>query len=155
MTERSWTERMARRLAPLLALPLAVAVASACGMASKESTADANGVRSHAGGTVVSGPALLDGEGSVLETLRGKVPGLRIRSDNGPCPRITLRNDASYQTQVNPLVYVDGTRSTDTCVLESLRSRDVEIVEVYPRGVTSRPGYDMHAHGLILVFLRS
>lgn len=116
---------------------------------------DVGGVRGQPGGTVVSGEALRDGSGSVLETLRGKVPGLRIRSDAGPCPRITLRNDASFQTQVNPLVYVDGTRAMDTCVLESLRGRDVEMVEIYPTGVTTRPGYDMHGHGLILVFLRS
>jgi hypothetical protein len=55
---------------------------------------------------------------------------------------------------VNPQVYVDGTRATDTCILQSLRSDDVDSVEVYPMGVTKRPGYATHAHGLILVFLR-
>lgn len=154
MTERHSTTRMARLGTSALALLIPVAILSACGIATA-SPQDGGGVRSHGGGTVVSGPALLDGEGSILETLRGKVPGLLIRSDAGPCPRITLRNDASYQTQVSPLVYIDGTRTTDTCVLESLRSRDVEAVEVYPTGVTHRPGYGMHAHGLILVFLRS
>lgn len=154
MTRRRWTSRIARHgIAPLSVL-IPVALLSACG-AGPGAMAEGDTIRSRGGATVVSGAALLDGAGSVLETLRGKVPGLRIRSDGGPCPRITLRNDASYQTQVNPLVYVDGTRSTDTCVLESIRSRDVELVEVYPRGVTRRPGYGMHAHGLILVFLRT
>lgn len=148
--------RSARRRyeSPTVSLLMPVALVAACGVG-PGAAHEAREVRSTAGGTVVSGLALMDGQGSVLETLRGKVPGLHIRSDGGPCPRITLRNDASYQTQVNPLVYVDGTRTTDTCVLDSLQSRDVEMVEVYPRGVTTRPGYDTHAHGLILVFMRS
>lgn len=154
MTGCRSNSRRARHGTPVLAVLLPVAVLFACGMLPPVTT-HTDSVRSRGGGTVLSGAALLDGEGSVLETLRGKVPGLRIRSDGGPCPRITLRNDASYQTQVSPLVYVDGTRTTDTCVLESIRSRDVELVEIYPRGVTRRPGYGMHAHGLILVFLRS
>ena len=32
---------------------------------------------------------------------------------------------------------------------------DVARVEVYPQGVTRRPGYGTHAHGLILVFMRT
>jgi len=43
--------------------------------------------------------------------------------------------------------------ATDTCILESLRAQDVESVEIYPMGFTTRPGYASHAHGLILVFL--
>lgn len=153
MTASSWTRPLPRRMAPTLALLLPIAVLAACGF-TLGATDDAS-VRSNGGGTVVSGPALMDGHGSILESLRGKVPGLNIRNDGDPCPRITLRNDASYRTQVSPLVYVDGTRTMDTCILESLRSRDVEMVEVYPTGVTNRPGYIMHPHGLILVFLRS
>lgn len=140
-------------IAPCLLLMTSGLALAACGAST--GAGDEADVRGQSGGTAIYGEALRDGSGSVLETLRGKVPGLDIRSDAGPCPRITLRNDASYQTQVNPLVYVDGTRAMDTCVLESLRGRDVERVEVYPTGVTPRPGYDMHAHGLILVFLRS
>lgn len=135
-----------------LLLPTILLAACGVGPGSALRTDRASG---DAGATVISGPALLDGSGSIIESLRGKVPGLQIRSDAGPCPRITLRNDASYQTQVSPRVYVDGTQASDTCILESLRSRDVESVEVYPTGVTSRPGYGVHAHGLILVFMRS
>ena len=68
---------------------------------------------------------------------------------------MTLRSAVTFQGVVNPHVYVDGTRATDTCVLESLRTVDVERVEVYPQGFTTRPGYGTHAHGLILVFMRS
>ncbi len=80
---------------------------------------------------------------------------MRVRRPSGECPRISLRNFVTFQSVVNPHVYVDGTRTADTCVLESLRTQDVESVEVYPMGVTRRPGYAPHAHGLILVFMRS
>ncbi len=136
------------RATALVLLPLVLA---ACG-AHRGAT---NAVRSEAGGTILSGAALTDGQGTILDTMRGKVPSLRVRRDGGPCPRISLRNDASFMTQTNPLIYIDGTRTQDTCVLESLQSRDVELVEVYPSGVSNRPGYDMYAHGLILLFLRS
>jgi hypothetical protein len=87
--------------------------------------------------------------------MRGKVPNFRVQNHANACPEITLRNHVSFSGVVNPLVYVDGTLSTDTCILESLRSGDVERVEVYPLGFTTRPGYGRHAHGLILVFMRS
>ncbi len=49
---------------------------------------------------------------------------------------------------------MDGTRALDTCILGMLRAGDVRRVEIYPMGVTTRPGYSPHSHGLILVFLR-
>ena len=53
-----------------------------------------------------------------------------------------------------PSVYVDGTHVGDTCILEALDAREVDRVEVYPMGVTNRPGYPGNNAGLILVFLR-
>lgn len=135
-----------------LALLPALLTVAACAAGPGQEPATVSGAR---GGTVIQGDALLDGRGSVLDALRGKVPGLKIQEYVGDCPRIALRNDATFRTPVNPHVYVDGTRATDTCILESLWSRDVESVEVYPAGVSGRPGYPSHAHGLILVFLRS
>lgn len=143
----------ARTFPTLLGALLAVFGLTACaaGMGRGDGSVVNNG-----GGTVISGSALLDGQGSVLETLRGKVPNLKIQRYVGECPRITFRSDATYQTAaVTPHVYVDGTRATDTCILESLQGRNVQRVEVYPSGVSGRPGYPSHAHGLILVFLRS
>ena len=131
---------------------LAVLAVAGCGSAP---VAEPEPAESRPGLTVIGGEALNDGRGSVLDVMRGKTPSLRVRQDIGQCPRITLRNDVSFLSQVNPAVYVDGTRSTDTCILESMRSLDVELIEIYPSGVTMRPGYGMHAHGLILVFLRS
>jgi hypothetical protein len=106
------------------------------------------------GGVVLAGPVLEQGRGSVLAVLQGTVPGFRFRRQRGECPQITLRNNVSYGDFGNPHVYVDGTRTTDTCILESIRTEDVERVEVYALGVTTRPGYAAHAYGLILLFLR-
>lgn len=112
------------------------------------------GVRHEGGGFVVTGRALEDGPGSILAALTGKIPNFRLQRISGGCPIITLRNAVSFQSVVNPHVYVDGIRATDTCVLTSLRTHDVERVEIYPQGFTTRPGYGTHAHGLILVFMR-
>jgi hypothetical protein len=114
-----------------------------------------SGARLEGGAFVITGAALEDGPGSLLATLTGKVPNFRLQRNSGRCPIITLRNAVSFVDVVNPHVYVDGTRATDTCVLTQLRAHDVARVEVYPQGFTRRPGYGRHAHGLILVFMKS
>ena len=130
--------------------------ATACASAGARPDDDpAEGVAFERGAIILTGPALEDGSGSVLAAMTGKVPSLRIQRRDGQCPQITLRSHVSYVGAVSPHVYVDGTRATDTCVLEALRTTDVERVEVYPQGYTMRPGYGRHAQGLILVFMRS
>ncbi len=113
------------------------------------------GVEIRGGATVISGVTLENETGSVLDALAGKVPNLRIRRMSGDCPQINLRTSVSFESVTNPQVYVDGTQMGDTCILESLLAQNVELVEIYPMGVTTRPGYATHAHGLILVFMRS
>ena len=113
------------------------------------------GVEIQGGATVISGVTLENETGSVLDALVGRVPNLRIRRISGDCPQINLRTSVSFESVTNPQVYVDGTQIADTCILESLLAQNVELVEIYPMGVTSRPGYATHSHGLILVFLRS
>lgn len=120
-----------------------------------EKGSEDGGVSFERGAVVLSGPALEDGSGSLLGAISGKVPNFRIHHRGSGCPEITLRSYVSYVGLANPHVYVDGTRAIDTCVLESLRGLDVQRVEVYPQGVTRRPGYGTHAPGLILVFMRS
>lgn len=137
-------------VAGLLLFPLAVA--AGC---SSHHRGGGGGVASNGNGVVLSGVALLDGPGSVLDAMTGKVPGLKVQHYRGECPRVALRNDATFRTIVNPIVYLDGTRTSDTCILESLRSADLERVEVYPTGVSGRPGYPAHPHGLILLFMRT
>lgn len=140
-----------RTIPVLLAL---LASGTACATSGAPDAAPSEVTFDH-GGVVVQGPALVDGPGSLLAALSGKVPNLRVQRHGGQCPEISLRNHVTFRSFVNPHVYVDGTRTTDTCILESLRGGDVERVEVYPQGYTHRPGYGTHAHGLILVFMRS
>jgi len=116
---------------------------------------EADGVFMENGGIVITGRALQDGPGTVLAAMSGKVPSMRVHRTGEACPEIMLRNTVNFKGVVNPQVYVDGTRTTDTCVLDTLRTNDVERVEVYPLGFTTRPGYARHAHGLILVFMKS
>lgn len=113
------------------------------------------GVRSEDGAIILTGIALDERRGTVLDAIQGTVPGVRIlKHRDGQCPQIYLRHHVTFETQVNPMVYVDGTRTVDTCILDQIRTTDVESVEVYPMGVTTRAGYATHAHGLILVFMR-
>ena len=136
-------------------LPILPLLFAACATGGTERPARTEGgVFSRGGATIISGVALDDGPGSILSAIVGKVPSLRVQRPAGECPKISLRSFVTFQTVVNPHVYVDGTRTTGTCVLESLRTEDVESVEIYPMGITRRPGYAPHAHGLILVFLR-
>jgi hypothetical protein len=138
-----------------IALPLLAAVVAACASnAPQQEPRTGGGVEQRDGAIIISGVALDDGRGSILSALRGKVPSLRVQRPVGECPQISLRNFVTFATVVNPHVYVDGTRTNGTCVLETLRTQDVDLVEVYPMGFTSRPGYAPHAHGLILVFMR-
>lgn len=121
--------------------------------ADKGSVAE-DGVFIHRGGVVLTGSALSDGDGSLLSTMKGKIPSFRVQQGMAVCPEISLRGQASFSGFINPDVYIDGTRTNDTCVLQTLATKDVERVEVYPMGFTMRPGYRTHAQGLILIFLR-
>lgn len=113
-----------------------------------------NGIELRNGAFVLTGRALTGGRGSVLGAMEGKVPNMKVRRNARGCPLVDIRQQVAFQRIIQPHVYVDGTRMADTCILESLRSHDVESVEVYPMGFTKRPGYATHAHGLILIFMR-
>ncbi|HEX6307822.1 MAG TPA: hypothetical protein VFZ69_06515 [Longimicrobiales bacterium] len=141
------------RIRPTLLLTVAAALLTSCA-ALRGDRENTTGVEAENGGLILTGASLTDGRGDLLATMMGKVPNFRVRRLREQCPQITLRNAVSFQSYVNPHVYVDGARATDTCILESLQINDVERVEVYPTGVTLRPGYGRHAHGLILVFMR-
>ena len=138
-----------------LGLASALLLNSGCASFQREGEEDSDaGVSYDRGAVVISGMALADGPGTVLAAMTGKVPNFRVKQGYGECPDISLRNYTTFQTMHNPHVYVDGTRATDTCILETLRTNDVDRVEVYPQGYTIRPGYGTHAAGLILIFMR-
>lgn len=105
--------------------------------------------------TVIRGSVLRSG-GQLLDALVSRVSNMRVRRSStfGDCPVISIRGQKRLMGPSEPLVYVDGTRAVNTCILNQMRADDVDRVEVYPMGVTSRPGYQSHAHGLVLVFSR-
>lgn len=140
-----------------LVLPLLAVLAGCASMNSRRAAdpGEGGGVENRDGAVVISGAALEDGSGTVLAALQGKVPSMRIQRHPDRCPEVTLRSATSYRSIPNPHIYVDGIRATDTCILEQLRSQDVASIEIYPLGVTKRPGYGMNANGLILIFMRS
>lgn len=105
-------------------------------------------------GVVVRGEQLRRlGSGPLLESLKGRVSNLQVDRRSGSCPRITLRGDKRLLGVSNPGIYVDGTRSVDTCILDVVRVNEVDRVEIYAAGSAStRPGYRPSPFGLILVF---
>lgn len=109
------------------------------------------------GAVVLDREALSQAPGPLLEVMVQEFTSmevLRARETTADCPLIALRGPVTGTSLSNPLVYVDGTRSSGTCILRSLDSGAVARVEVYPTGHTKRPGYATHPHGLILVFMR-
>ena len=110
-----------------------------------------------AGAVIITGQALSRDPGrTVLDAIRRAMPQVHISgwSQYNRCPILELRGKDSVEGSSNPDVYVDGTRTVDTCPLVTLQAMEARGVEVYPLGVTSRPGYPSSGHGLILVFLQ-
>ncbi len=113
-------------------------------------------------GTTTSGTVILTGEAlsadigwTVLDAIRRAMPQLRISGwTANRCPVVELRGRDSVAGSSDPDVYVDGTRTVDTCPLTTLQAVQAGRVEVYPMGVTPRPGYPSSGHGLILIFLQ-
>lgn len=90
--------------------------------------------------------------GTLLSVMQYAAGPMEIRETSG-CPEITLRGRKRFHGGAAPSIYVNGMHATNTCVLTDFLAADVRRVEIYPSGVTSRPGYVNSADGLILVFL--
>ncbi len=113
-------------------------------------------------GTTTTGTVILTGDAlsadigwTVLDAIRRVMPQLQVSGwSMNHCPMVELRGKDSLAGNSDPDVYVDGTRTTDTCPLTTLQAIQASRVEVYPQGVTSRPGYPSRGHGLILIFLQ-
>ena len=108
------------------------------------------------GSLILTGRSLsLDPSRTILDVIRRSMPQLRITgwTPYTRCPMLEMRGKDSMQGSNDPDVYVDGTRTTDTCPLITIQAVSTERVEVYPLGMTSRPGYPSSGHGLILIFL--
>lgn len=112
--------------------------------------------------TTTTGSLILEGDAlkadvgwTVLDAIRRAMPALQVTDwTQGHCPVVSIRGRDSVTGNSDPDVYVDGTRTTDTCPLTTIQAIQAVRVEVYPQGVTSRPGYPSRGHGLILIFLQ-
>lgn len=104
-------------------------------------------------GIVFSGPDIREHGGTLLAFLYARISGMVVDYRSQPCPSIQLRGRKSLFGSSNPAVYVDGARAANSCVLNMLSTWDISRVEVYPMGVSHRPGYKAHPNGLILVFV--
>ena len=140
----------------LLLVPLLVPALSCAGP--QQSPFVVAGVSPSAGnnagsGIVFSGPDIRDYRGTLLAFLYGRISGMVVDYASQPCPSVQLRGRKSLFGSSDPVVYVDGARAANSCVLEMLSTRDISRVEVYPMGVSNRPGYQVHPNGLILVFV--
>ena len=135
---------------------LLVVPAFACGGAqqSRSSTGFSGLPGNNAGsGIVLSGPALNEYRGTLLQFLYTRISGMVVDYGSPPCPSVQLRGRKSIMGSNSPVVYVDGARTANSCILEMLSTTDINRVEVYPMGITHRPGYESSANGLILVFM--
>jgi hypothetical protein len=94
---------------------------------------------------------------NLLSVLRRRIAGMQVSysPSAGACPDVVLRSRKSIFGDNSPIVYVDGARAANTCVLDQLQPSDVSRIEVYLQGITPRSGYESHANGLILVFMRT
>lgn len=110
---------------------------------------------SSTGAVIITGQALSADPGlTVLDAIRRAMPQLRVTDwSSNHCPLLQLRGKDSVTGRSEPDVYVDGTRTTDTCPLVTLQAMETRRIEVYPLGVTRRPGYPASGHGLILIFV--
>lgn len=102
---------------------------------------------------VFTGAQLWKRNTDLLSALRGHVAGLQVATTAG-CPAVSLRGQTSLTMLSNPRIYVNGEPAANTCILESLNTADLRRVEVYPGGVSGRPGYFNDANGLILIFMK-
>src|SRR5437660_12114136 len=110
-----------------------------------------------AGSVIITGDALSADPGrTVLDAVKKAMPQLHVSSwsQYSRCPNLELRGKDSVTGSSNPDVYVDGTRSLDTCPLVTIQAMDARRIDVYSLGITSRPGYPSSGHGLTLISLQ-
>ena len=107
------------------------------------------------GTTIVTDGLSADPGRTVLDAIRRAMPQVKVTGWTANyCPMVELRGKDSVAGNSDPDIYVDGTRTVDTCPLSTLPAMQTARIEVYPMGVTSRAGYPSRGHGLIIIFLR-
>lgn len=110
-------------------------------------------VRSSGGVTILTSAVLQKESRSLLDLMKARVPSITI-VDGTPCPDVYLRGRSTITTSSNPVIYVDGQRANNTCVLDMMNVHDLQRVEIYPNG-QPRGGYQNSPYGVILIFVRT
>jgi len=122
---------MSRSLTPVVVVVAAAGPLGCHRAAVPGSTVEA---RRQGDATIIEDDVLRHAGGSILNILPGYVAGMQVRHNSG-CPEITLRGKKSLVNSNDPVVYVDGTRSGNTCVLDSLVPSDVVIPQSVNKGI--------------------
>jgi hypothetical protein len=105
-------------------------------------------------GITIGAEALASYSGDLVSLMKDRIANLEVHRRAGQCPDLSLRGRKSVTISNPPGIYVDGQQALDTCILEQLSPRRVEHMEIYPMGVTHRPGYSSSSGGLVLIFLK-
>jgi hypothetical protein len=145
--------RWKRNLGVAVAIAAGSAAAHGCGAAEPPQSAPSAGERAGPHAPRIADGAYVRARGTVLSALQGRVAGMRVQRTL-PCPQITLRGPVSIAGSNDPVIYVDGIRAANTCVLEMMNAADVDRVEVYPSGVAPGGQHRNSPTGLILVYMR-
>jgi hypothetical protein len=103
--------------------------------------------------SIITAEELQRDQRPLLDLLQRRLPNISV-SPTITCPEVHLRGRNTLFTRSDPAIYVDGFRASNTCILVELSSVDLDRVEVYPSGISGRPGYRTDANGLILIFVR-
>lgn len=147
----SWRRRV-------LGYALVLAALAACAGASHEgppvSPSAATGGGGQTSSTIITAADLAAMNRPLIDILRQRFPGMHVAQSPSGCPDIALRGKSTVSTSSAPLIYVDGNPSSNTCILQELRTVDLDQVEIYPGGIAPRGGYRSHPYGLILIFLK-
>ena len=118
-----------------------------------ESTVSPTVNRPPTSATVITAAELGAMNRPLLDVLKQRLPGMQVTQTPG-CPEVVLRGRSTISTSSAPLIYVDGNQASNTCILNELRTADLDQVEVYPGGVAPRGGYRAHPYGVILIFIK-
>lgn len=140
------------RRAPAILAAIVALSATGCGPTVQQAV-DEEDPPISAGGTVIRGEELRASSVRLLDGLRGRVSSMQVSHVGGGCPQVILRGARTIVGSTRPEVYVDGTRMTDTCILDQIRSVEVERVEIYAGGARAQGAYRSSPNGLIVVFL--
>jgi hypothetical protein len=145
---------MCNRYVPLRTVLATVLVLAGCGGAQKSGEGAISLSPTRSGNAyVLAGEQLWQRSSDLLSLIANRITVVQVRRTAG-CPNIVMRGQKSYIGSSDADVYVNGTRAGNTCLLELMRSEDVERVEVYPMGVTGQAGVSANPNGVILIYLR-